>query len=127
MMSLENWGLPRSTANIEADRSAVLRAERVARTDAHTAAVALRLADIRSRTDPRGGPGERLGPQLEPFVEGGALRRGKELWQLWAGDRWFAGVLDEDGSGSGQQGEQAAVAVVGRGHVNDQIESPGRV
>jgi hypothetical protein len=46
---IDNWGLPRSTGNIEADRSAALLAQRTARTDAQRAAVALRLADIRAR------------------------------------------------------------------------------
>jgi hypothetical protein len=46
---IENWGLPRSTECIEADRSAALLAERTARTDAQRAAVALRLTDIRAR------------------------------------------------------------------------------
>jgi hypothetical protein len=46
---IDNWGLPRSTGSIEADRSAALLAQRTARTDAQRAAVALRLADIRAR------------------------------------------------------------------------------
>ena len=46
---IENWGLPRSTDSIEADRSAALLAECTARTDAQRAAVALRLTDIRAR------------------------------------------------------------------------------
>ena len=46
---IDNWGLPRSTGDIEADRSAALLAQRTARTDAQRAAVALRLADIRAR------------------------------------------------------------------------------
>jgi hypothetical protein len=45
----KNWGLPRSTGRIEADRSAALLAQRTATTDAQRAAVALRLTDIRSR------------------------------------------------------------------------------
>jgi hypothetical protein len=49
MTSLDNWGLPRSTGNIDADRSAALLAERTAKTDAQRAAVAVRLADIRAR------------------------------------------------------------------------------
>ena len=48
-MLIKNWGLPRSTDSIEADRSAALLAERTARTDAQRAAVALRLTDIRAR------------------------------------------------------------------------------
>ena len=47
-MFIDNWGLPRSTGSIEADRSAALLAQRTARTDAQRAAVALRLADIRA-------------------------------------------------------------------------------
>jgi hypothetical protein len=49
MTSFDDWGLPRSTGNIDADRSAALLAERTARTSAQRAAVALRLADIRAR------------------------------------------------------------------------------
>jgi len=48
-VSIDSWGLPRSTGSIEADRSAALLAQRTARTDAQRAAVALRLADIRAR------------------------------------------------------------------------------
>lgn len=48
-MSFDEWGLPRSTGNIDADRSAALIAERTARTSAQRAAVALRLADLRVR------------------------------------------------------------------------------
>ena len=48
-MSFDEWGLPRSTGNIDADRSAALIAERTARTSAQRAAVALRLADLRAR------------------------------------------------------------------------------
>jgi hypothetical protein len=48
-MSLDSWGLPRSTGNIDVDRSAALLAQRTARTDAQRAAVAVRLADIRVR------------------------------------------------------------------------------
>ena len=48
-MSLDNWGLPRSTGDVEADRSAALLAERTATTDAQRAAVAVRMADIRVR------------------------------------------------------------------------------
>jgi hypothetical protein len=47
MTSFDDWGLPRSTGNIDADRSAALLAERTARTSAQRAAVAVRLADIR--------------------------------------------------------------------------------
>jgi len=49
VMSLDNWGLPRSTGDVEADRSAALVAERTATTDAQRAAVAVRMADIRVR------------------------------------------------------------------------------
>jgi hypothetical protein len=48
-MTTFDWGLPRSTGNIDADRSAALLAERTARTNPQRAAVALRLADIRAR------------------------------------------------------------------------------
>jgi len=47
--SFDDWGLPRSTGNIDADRAAALLAERTATTSAQRAAVALRLADIRAR------------------------------------------------------------------------------
>jgi hypothetical protein len=46
---INNWGLPRSTGNIEVDRSAALLAQRTATTDAQRTAVALRLTDIRAR------------------------------------------------------------------------------
>ena len=49
MVFIDNWGLPRSTGDLEADRSAALLAQRTARTDAQRAAAALRLADIRAR------------------------------------------------------------------------------
>ena len=49
MPSFDHWGLPRSTGNLDADRSAALLAERTARTSAQRAAVAVRLADIRAR------------------------------------------------------------------------------
>ena len=48
-MSFDDWGLPRSTGDLGADRSAALLAERTASTAAQRAAVALRLADIRAR------------------------------------------------------------------------------
>ncbi len=48
-MPINNWGLPRSTGSIEADRSAALLSQRTARTDAQRAAVELRLTDIRAR------------------------------------------------------------------------------
>jgi hypothetical protein len=61
MTSFDDWGLPRSTGNIDADRSAALLAERTARTDAQRAAVVVRLADIRARegrgAKPQGPPG----------------------------------------------------------------------
>jgi hypothetical protein len=49
MTSFDDWGLPRATGNIDADRSAALLAERTAKTDAQRAAVVVRLADIRAR------------------------------------------------------------------------------
>ena len=48
-MPINNWGLPRSTGSIAADRSAALLSQRTARTEAQRAAVALRLTDIRAR------------------------------------------------------------------------------
>jgi hypothetical protein len=62
-MSLDSWGLPRSTGNIDADRSAALLAQRTARTDAQRAAVEVRLADIRAR---EGSSVEPLGPTGSP-------------------------------------------------------------
>jgi hypothetical protein len=49
MTSFDDWGLPRSTGNLDADRSTALLAERTATTSAQRAAVAVRLADIRAR------------------------------------------------------------------------------
>jgi hypothetical protein len=49
VVPINNWGLPRSTGSIEADRPAALLAQRTARIDAQRAAVALRLTDIRAR------------------------------------------------------------------------------
>ncbi len=53
-MSSDSWGLPRSTGDIDADRSAALLAERTATTASQRAAVAVRMADIRVREGPGG-------------------------------------------------------------------------
>ena len=48
-MPINNWGVPRSTGSIAADRSAALLSQGAAWTDAQRGAVALRRSDIRAR------------------------------------------------------------------------------